>query len=97
VDYYLERAKYYYEKDDYQNALNDYKQVIKIDPNNILNLSCESNEVWEENVFLIPDSIVEIVAFDSGYTILKFKEEKLSEQFKNYFEEDAIELKKINQ
>jgi hypothetical protein len=72
---------------------NDYKT----DPNNILNLSCESNEVWEENVFLIPDSIVEIVAFDSGYTILKFKEEKLSEQFKNYFEEDAIELKKINQ
>ncbi|AZI39630.1 hypothetical protein [Epilithonimonas vandammei] len=71
---------------------NDYE----IRTENIIKLSCESDEVWKENTFLIPQSIVEIIAFDSGYTILKFKEKNLSEKFKHYFEE-AIELQKFSQ
>ena len=71
---------------------NDYK----INPKDILKLSCESNKVWKEDIFLIPKSILEIVAFDSGYTILKFKENELSEKFRNYFAKDAIELQKFN-
>lgn len=67
----------------------------KIDAEKLLEISSEKSEVWKENTFLIPESILEIVAYDSTYTILKFKEEKLSKKFKNYFGEEALELKEI--
>ena len=67
----------------------------KIDEKKNLTLSSESEQVWKENVFQISESILEIIAFDSGYTILKFKNNKLSEKFKNYFESEAIELCKL--
>ena len=38
---------------------------------------------------------MELIAFDSSYTILKIKNNELSIKFKNYFEKDAIELKKF--
>jgi hypothetical protein len=39
---------------------------------------------------------VEIIAFDSSYTIVKFKDEKLSNMFKEYFQEEAVDLQKFN-
>lgn len=52
----------------------------------------EGNEaVWDENYFQLQNSIVEITAWDSSYTIVRFRDEKLSEKFRNYFDE-AIEL-----
>ena len=66
-----------------------------INVENIMKIFAEKNEAWEENKFQIPESYLEIIAFDSSYTILKFKDKNLSEKFKNYFGNDAIELKKI--
>jgi len=58
-------------------------------------LSAEDENVWKSNKYLIQESFLEIVAFDSGYTILKFKDENLSNQFKEYFKEQAIDLQKF--
>lgn len=63
--------------------------------NLISSLSAEDEKVWMSNQFLISESIIEIVAFDSGYTIIKFKEEKLSNKFKDYFQEEAIDLREF--
>ena len=51
----------------------------------ISTLSAEDENVWKCDQFLISESFVEIVAFDSGYTILKFMNQQLSNKFKNYF------------
>jgi len=67
----------------------------KIDEKKLSEISAESLDVWKNDKFLIPESYLEIIAFDSGYTILKFKDERVSEMFKNYFGKDAIELQKI--
>lgn len=64
----------------------------ELNTNLISYLSSEDKRVWIPDQFLIPESIIEIAAFDSGYTIIKFKEEKLSYKFKNYFQEEAIDL-----
>ncbi|KMQ68698.1 hypothetical protein ACM39_05225 [Chryseobacterium sp. FH2] len=61
----------------------------------ISTLSVEDEKVWKDK-FLIPKAFVEIVAFDSSYTIVKFKDEKLSDKFKEYFKEEAIDLEKFN-
>ncbi len=53
-----------------------------------------NDDVWEVNNFQIKNSIFEITAWDSSYTIMKFKSKDLSEKFKNYFDEEAIELEK---
>ena len=66
-----------------------------INEKQIAQISAEDLDVWKNDKFLIPESDLEIVAFDSGYTILKFKDKNLSEKFKSYFENDAIELQKI--
>ncbi|KPH15205.1 hypothetical protein [Chryseobacterium sp. ERMR1:04] len=62
----------------------------------ISKLPAEHENAWKPNEFLIKESFLEIVAFDSGYTIVKFKDEKLSNQFKEYFQEQAIDLQKFN-
>lgn len=67
-----------------------------LDVTYISNISAEHENVWKPYQFLIEESFLEIIAFDSGYTILKFKDEKLSNIFKEYFQEQAIDLQKFN-
>ena len=102
----FEKDYFFLDRDEFAQLMNSDTQIIwgvisavsnnyKIDEKKNLTLSSESEQVWKENVFQIPESILEIIAFDSDYTILKFKNNKLSEKFKNYFESDAIELCKL--
>ncbi|WP_131401758.1 hypothetical protein [Chryseobacterium sp. JM1] len=69
---------------------------IQLDLNLISNLSAEDENVWRANQHLINESYLEIVAFDSGYTVVKFKDEKLSNKFKAYFQDEAIDLYEFN-
>ncbi len=50
--------------------------------------------IWKNGNIQHPDAQIEIVCWDSGYTIVKFKDQQLSDKFKNYFEE-AVELEKF--
>jgi len=50
--------------------------------------------VWKNGNIQHPDAIIEIICYDSGYTIVKFKDEMLSNKFKDYFHE-AVELEKF--
>ncbi len=50
-----------------------------------------NNEIWKNGNLQIENSKVEIIAWDSSYTIVKFTENKMSDKFKEYFDE-AIEL-----
>lgn len=77
--------------------------IISAVPNNIepdtsliSNLSAEDTNVWKPNYFSIQESILEIIAFDSGYTIVKCKDQNLSDKFEEYFQEQAIDLQKFN-
>lgn len=63
--------------------------------NLISNLSAEDERAWKSDHFMITESIIEIVAFDSGYTIIKFKNEKLSNIFRDYFQEEALDLQEF--
>lgn len=66
---------------------------IEIDENNLPFV--EGNElIWKNDNFQVENSEIEIIAFDSSYTIVKFKNYTLSEKFKAYFDE-AIELEKF--
>lgn len=47
--------------------------------------------IFVKDVFQHPDSVIEITCFDSSYTVVKFRDETLSEKFKSYFDE-AIDL-----
>ncbi|WP_223605817.1 hypothetical protein [Chryseobacterium sp. OSA05B] len=67
-----------------------------MDLNLISNLSAEDENVWKPNQHLIKESYLEITAFDSGYTIVKFKDKKLSNKFKAYFQDQAIDLNEFN-
>ncbi|MDR6489214.1 hypothetical protein J2799_003753 [Chryseobacterium vietnamense] len=78
--------------------------IISAVPNNIESdslliskLSAEDSIVWKPDQFLVPESILEIIAFDSGYTLVKFKDKNLSDTFKDYFQEQAIDLQKFNE
>lgn len=52
----------------------------------------EGNDgIWENGNLQIDQSLVEIIAWDSSYTIIKFRDKEMSDKFKNYFEE-AIAL-----
>ncbi|MFC0513332.1 hypothetical protein ACFFGT_03940 [Mucilaginibacter angelicae] len=50
--------------------------------------------VWKNGNIQHPDAIIEIICYDSGYTIVKFTDEVLSDKFKAYFQE-AVELEKF--
>ena len=66
---------------------------IEIDENNLPFV--EGNElIWKNDNFQVKNSEIEIIAFDSSYTIVKFINHILSEKFKAYFD-DAIELEKF--
>ena len=60
--------------------------TINADQNNLPH--AEGNDlIWKNGNLQHPDAIIEIVCFDSSYTILKFKDKHLSDQFKAYFNE----------
>lgn len=71
--------------------------TIEPDTSLLSNLSAEDSVVWKPDHFLVPESVLEIVAFDSGYTLVKFKDNNLSDTFKEYFQEQAIDLQKFNE
>ncbi|MFP3832981.1 hypothetical protein [Chryseobacterium sp. SIMBA_028] len=78
--------------------------IVAAVPNNtnpdialLSNLSVEDTNVWNVNHFSVPESILEIIAIDSGYTIVKFKDKKISDKFKDYFLEQALDLQKFNE
>ena len=48
-------------------------------------------EIWKNGNLQVENSKIEIIAWDSSYTIVKFTDKKMSDKFKEYFEE-AIEL-----
>lgn len=50
-----------------------------------------NKEIWKNGNLQVENSKVEIIAWDSSYTIVKFTEKKMSDKFKTYFDE-AIEL-----
>jgi hypothetical protein len=50
-------------------------------------------EIWKNGNLQIKNSKIEIIAWDSAYTIVKFTEKEMSDKFKDYFDE-AIELEK---
>jgi hypothetical protein len=65
-----------------------------VDPENLP--YAEGNaEVWKNGYIQHPDAIIEIICFDSSYTILKFKDQSLSDKFKAHFDE-AKELELIS-
>ena len=49
--------------------------------------------IWKNGNLQVEESEIEIIAWDSGYTIVKFTDEMLSNKFRKYFDE-AIELEK---
>jgi hypothetical protein len=68
--------------------------IIKVDEDNLP--YAEFNElIWKNGNIQHPNAQIEIVCFDSGYTIVKFRDQYLSDKFKAYFDE-AIELEKFS-
>lgn len=53
-----------------------------------------NNQVWENDKFQVENAEFEITAWDSSYTIVKFKDSELSKKFKAAFDE-VIELEKF--
>ena len=67
---------------------------LEFDTENIEVPYAEGNDrIWENGNLQVEKSKVEIIAWDSSYTIVKFTEKELSDKFKEYFDE-AIELEK---
>lgn len=64
----------------------------KFDKNNLPFVEGNDN-IWINDNFQVENAIFEITAWDSSYTIIKFKDSELSKKFKLYFDE-AIELDK---
>ncbi|GAA4340068.1 hypothetical protein GCM10023149_51200 [Mucilaginibacter gynuensis] len=46
-----------------------------------------NGSIWESEELQHPDAVLEIICWDSGYTIVKFTDEELSAKFKAYFPE----------
>nr|WP_199083151.1 hypothetical protein [Pedobacter sp. ASV19] len=64
--------------------------AIDVDQNN--SPFVEFNDlIWKNGNIQHPEAIIEIICFDSGYTIVKFRDQGLSAKFKDYFDE-AVEL-----
>ena len=64
----------------------------KFDKNNLPFVEGNDN-IWINDNFQVENAIFEITAWDSSYTIIKFKDSELSKKFKLHFDE-AIELDK---
>jgi hypothetical protein len=68
--------------------------ILKVDEDNLP--YAEFNElIWKNGNTQHPNAVIEIVCFDSSYTIVKFRDQHLSDKFKDYFEE-AIELESFS-
>jgi len=65
-----------------------------VDLENLPYADCNA-EVWKNGCIQHPDAIIEIICFDSSCTILKFKDQALSDKFKTHFDE-AKELEPIS-
>ena len=66
----------------------------EIEPNQIDLPFAEGNEqIWINGNMQVKNSKIEIIAWDSSYTIVKFTDNKMSDKFKEYFQE-AVELEK---
>lgn len=64
----------------------------EIEPNQIDLPFAEGNElIWKNGNLQVVNSKIEIIAWDSSYTIVKFADNEMSDKFKKYFQE-AIEL-----
>ncbi|GAA0876292.1 hypothetical protein GCM10009118_27020 [Wandonia haliotis] len=71
------------------------KRILKLDQDQIPYADMNS-EIWTSpDKFLLPDSEIEIICFDSSYTIIKFKDKELEERWRIKFT-DAKKLKKKN-
>ncbi|MCU7614868.1 hypothetical protein N0B16_10505 [Chryseobacterium sp. GMJ5] len=94
--------------DEFEKVYNSETQIIwgiisavprshEINLSLISKFSAENEKVWKPDQFLIPESFLEIIAFDSGYTIVKFRNKDMSNKFKNHFGREALSLKKFNE
>ncbi|MES2060612.1 MAG: hypothetical protein V4456_01745 [Bacteroidota bacterium] len=55
----------------------------------------EGNDLaWQNGNIQYPDGKIEIICFDSSLTIVKFADKPLSDKFKAYFGDEAIDLEK---
>jgi hypothetical protein len=61
------------------------KRILKLDQEQIPYADMNS-EIWTSlDKFLLPDSEIEIICFDSSYTIIKFKDKELEERWRIRF------------
>lgn len=73
------------------------KNEFVIKPDQIeLPYSDGNDKIWENGNLQVEGSLIEIIAWDSSYTIVKFANKEMSDKFKAYFQE-AIELEKYKQ
>lgn len=71
------------------SAIDEDLEIIITDE--ILPFAEGIEEIWKDGNLQVEKSKIEIIAWDSSYTIVKFTEKKISDKFKQYFDE-AIEL-----
>jgi hypothetical protein len=75
-------------------AFSGIPKNIAIEPEQIKLPYAEGNEqIWKNGNLQVVNSKIEIIAWDSSYTIVKFTDNEMSDKFKAYFQE-AIELEK---
>ena len=73
-------------------ALSGIPNNQEIEPEQIELPFAEGNEqIWKNGNLQVVNSKIEIIAWDSSYTIVKFTDNEMSDKFKAYFQE-AIEL-----
>ena len=71
------------------------KRIEKLDQDQIPYADMNS-EIWTQpDKFLLPESEIEIICFDSSYTIIKFKDQELEKRWRIKFT-NAKKLKKKN-
>jgi hypothetical protein len=66
----------------------------EIEPSQIdLPFADGNGQIWKNGNLQVEQAKIEIIAWDSSYTIVKFTDPSMSEKFKAYFQE-AIELER---
>ncbi|CAH0999373.1 hypothetical protein LEM8419_00671 [Neolewinella maritima] len=63
---------------------------IKFDRNSLPYVEGNS-EIWDSSNWLLDNSLIEMICWDSSYTIIKFKEQEVSDKWRQLFDE-AIDL-----
>ncbi|MFD0748648.1 hypothetical protein ACFQZS_00750 [Mucilaginibacter calamicampi] len=69
-------------------------KLINVDEEN-LPYSEQNPLIWKNGNIQHPNAMIEIICVDSGYTIVKFRDEDLSNKFKAYFNE-ALDLEEFS-